>query len=97
MGTFITLGNFTDQGIQNIKDSPQRAQAFKDAAEKVGVTVKDIYWTVGSYDIVTIVDAPDAETATALLLGVGSLGNVRTQTLQGFSAEQISGILSKLP
>ena len=96
MATFITLGNFTDQGIRNVKDSPQRAQAFKDAAEKAGVTVKDIYWTVGSYDIVTIVDAPDAETATALLLGVGSLGNVRTHTLQGFSAEEINGIIAKL-
>ena len=96
MATFITLGNFTDQGIRNIKDSPQRGQAFKDAAEKAGVTVKDIYWTVGSYDIVTIVDAPDAETATALLLGIGSLGNVRTQTLQGFSAEQINGIIAEL-
>ena len=96
MATFITLGNFTDQGIRNVKDSPQRAQAFKDAAEKAGVAVKDIYWTVGSYDIVTIVDAPDAETATALLLGVGSLGNVRTQTLQGFSAEEINGIIAKL-
>ena len=96
MATFITLGNFTDQGIRNVKDSPQRAQAFKDAAEKAGVAVKDIYWTVGSYDIVTIVEAPDAETATALLLGVGSLGNVRTQTLQGFSAEEINGIIAKL-
>ena len=96
MATFITLGNFTDQGIRNIKDSPQRAQAFNDAAEKAGVTVKDIYWTVGSYDIVTIVDAPDAETVTTLLLGVGSMGNVRTQTLQGFSAEQINGIIGKL-
>ena len=96
MATFITLANFTDQGIRAIKDSPQRAQAFREAAERAGVTVKDIYWTLGSFDIVTIVEAPDAATVTSLLLSVGSLGNVRTQTFQGFSADEVGGIIANV-
>jgi len=66
-------------------------------AKKAGVTVKDIYWTVGAFDIVVITEAPDAETVTAALLGVGALGNVRTQTLQGFTADEVKGILAKMP
>jgi len=97
MSTFITLVNFTDEGIRNINDTPQRAQAFRDAAEKVGATVKDVYWTLGSYDIVAILEAPDAATVQSLLLGIGSLGNVRTQTLQGFSADEMNGIIANIP
>ncbi|MFQ5937030.1 MAG: GYD domain-containing protein [Acidiferrobacterales bacterium] len=96
MATFISLVSFTEQGIRNIKQSPQRAQAFKDAAQKAGVTVKDIYWTLGSHDIVVTIDAPNEEIVMSLLLGVGSLGNIRTQTLRAFSAEEIEGIISKI-
>ncbi len=80
MATYVVLANFTDQGVRNAKDSPKRADAFKDMAKKYGATVKDIYWTQGQYDVVTIVDAPDDVTVTALALSVGALGNVRTQT-----------------
>ena len=97
MATFIVLGNFTDQGIRSIKDSPKRAEAFKAMAKKVGVTVKDLYWTLGHYDIVTIVEAPDAATATSLGLAIASLGNVRTETLTAFSGDEIGKILSKMP
>lgn len=97
MATFITLANYTNEGIRNIKDTLQRNQAFRDAAEKAGVTYKGIYWTLGSYDIVVITEAPDAATVQSLLLGVGSLGNVRTQTLQGFSADEMSGIIANIP
>jgi uncharacterized protein with GYD domain len=69
MATFISLASFTDQGIRNVKQSTERAQAFREAAQKAGVTVKDIYWTMGSLDLVVISDAPDDETAMALLLG----------------------------
>ena len=96
MATFISLASFTDQGIRNVKQSTERAQAFREAAQKAGVTVKDIYWTMGSLDLVVISDAPDDETAMALLLGLGSLGNVRTQTLRGFSAEEMGSIVAKL-
>jgi uncharacterized protein with GYD domain len=96
MVTYITLVSFTDQGIRNVKQSPQRAQAFREQAEKAGARVKDIYWTLGSYDLVTM-DAPNEETAMALLLATGSMGNIRTQTLKAFSAEEMKSILAKMP
>lgn len=97
MATFIVLGSFTDQGIRNIKDSPKRADAFKAMAANLGVKVKDIYWTLGHYDIVTTVEAPDAATATSVGLAVAALGNVRTETLTAFSAEEIGKIIAKMP
>ena len=97
MATFIVLGNFTEQGIRTIKESPKRSEAFKALAAKSGVKVKDIYWTQGHYDIVTIVEAPDAATATALGLSVAALGNVRTETLTAFSAEEFGKILGRMP
>ncbi len=97
MATYISLISFTDQGIRNVKQSPERAQAFRDMVEKAGATVKAIYWTLGNYDIVAITDVPDDATAMTLLLTTGSLGNIRTQTLKGFSAEEMAPILAKLP
>ena len=97
MATFIVLGSVTDQGIRSIKDSPKRADAFKAMAKKLGATVKDIYWTLGHYDIVTVVEAPVAATATSLGLAVASLGNVRTETLTAFSGDEIGRILGKMP
>ena len=97
MATFIVLGSFTDQGVRTVKESPKRADAFKAMAGKVGVKVKDIYWTLGHYDMVVTVDAPDAATATSIGLAVGSLGNIRTETLTAFSAEEIGRIIGKMP
>src|SRR6266850_7566384 len=96
MATFITLGNFTDQGIRNIKDTTRRAEAFRAMAQKAGVTVKELYYTMGQYDIVAIVEAPDEQTATALLLSVGALGNIRSQTLRAFSREEMGKIIAKV-
>lgn len=58
MPTFITLLNWTDQGIRNVKQTTERAKAFKAMAQKVGVTVKADYWTLGQYDGVIVLDAP---------------------------------------
>ena len=96
MATFIVLGNFTDQGIRNVKETTKRAEAFKAAAKKVGANVKELYWTMGQYDLVTVVEAPDDETATSLLLSAGMLGNIRSQTLRGFSAEELGKIIGKM-
>ena len=96
MATFITLVNFTDQGIRNIKESPERFEAFKAAGEKLGVTVKSAIYTVGHYDMVLVVEGSE-EAATALLLKVGSLGNVRTQTLRGFSVDEMRKIIGQMP
>ncbi len=97
MATFIVLASFTDQGIRNIKDSPKRADAFKAMAAKAGAKVKDLYWTLGHFDLVSIVEAPDAAAATSLSLAVGSLGNVRTETLTAFTPEEFGRILAKMP
>jgi uncharacterized protein with GYD domain len=96
MATFISLINFTDQGIRNVKDSPDRYEAFKALAEKVGGTVKGVYYTMGHYDMVVIVEGSD-EAAMTAMLKVGSLGNVRTETLRGFSLEEMRKIISKMP
>lgn len=96
MATYCVLGSFTDQGVRNAKDSPKRADAFKEMAKKCGATVKDLYWAQGQYDLVTILEAPDDLTATTLSLSVGSLGNIRTQTLRLFTAADMKGIINKM-
>jgi len=97
MATFISLVNLTQQGIQDFKATPERAAKFKSMAQKVGVKLKDVYWTIGAYDVVLILEAPDDESAAAAMLGLGSLGNVRTQTLRGFTASEMREIVSKVP
>jgi len=96
MATYILLVNFTEQGVRNAQDSPKRADAFKEMAKKSGASVKDLYWTLGQYDAVTILEAPDDMTATALALRLGKLGNVRTQTLPAFSAADMKKIIDKM-
>jgi uncharacterized protein with GYD domain len=96
MATFVVLATFSDQGMKNVKQTIERADAFKQMAQKAGATVKDIYWTLGSRDIVAICEAPDDETATALALSVSSRGNVRSETLRAFSFDEIKKILGKL-
>jgi uncharacterized protein with GYD domain len=96
MPTFIMLAHFTDQGIHTATESPKRASAFKALAKKQGANVKELFWTLGSYDIVVIMEAPDTETVTAIGLGVAKLGNVRTQTLRGFNEAEMRAILKKV-
>jgi len=97
MATFISLVNFTQQGIRDFKDSPDRAAKFSSMAEKAGTKVKQVYWTIGSHDVVVVMEAPDDETAAAVMLGLGSLGNVRTQTLRAFNSSEMEEIISKVP
>lgn len=93
MPTYVILGKYTLQGIRKIKGTTKRADAFRNLAKKMNVKVKDIYWTMGRYDVVTIIDAPDDASATRLLLAAGSLGNVQTETLRAYSANEIGKIL----
>jgi len=83
-------------GIRAAQDSPKRADTFKAMAKKSGVNVKDVYWTLGHYDIVAIVEASDNATATAVSLSLSKLGNVRTQTLPAFSAAEMQTIIVKM-
>jgi len=96
MATYITLANLTDQGIRNIKESTDRLGAFRAMAEKLGVTIKSVHYTVGNYDIVMVIEGSD-DAVTSVLLKLGSLGNIRTETLRGFSAEEMKAIISKMP
>jgi uncharacterized protein with GYD domain len=95
MATFIVLMNFTEQGIKTVKDSPGRYEAFKAAAGGLEITVKSVYWTVGHYDLVLTVEGSD-QAVTSALLKLGSQGNVRTETLRGYSADEIKGLLAKM-
>lgn len=92
MATFICLVNFTDQGIQNVKDSPGRYEAFSAMAGERGITVRDLYYTTGRYDAVFIMEGSE-EAVTAAMLKVGAAGNIRTETLRGFSVDEMKKIL----
>ena len=96
MLTYVVLATFTDQGVKNAKDSPKRAEAFKQMAKTFGVTVKDIFWTQGRYDIVTIVEASDETSAMSLNLSLGALGNIRTESLRAFSSADMMKIVAKM-
>ena len=96
MVTNVVLAKFTDQGIRNAKEFPKRADAFRQMAKTFGVTVKDIFWTQGRYDIVTIVETPDEASAMLLSLSLSALGNVRTELLRAFSADEMATIVGKM-
>src|SRR5450755_4111306 len=96
MATFITTIKLTQQGIKGIDETTKRAAALKAAAKKMGVKVTDIYWTLGEHDGVLILEAPDDETATTLLLHLGSMGNVHTTTARAFNAAEMDEILTKV-
>lgn len=96
MPTFISLINWTDQGIHAFGETLQRSAAAKELAQRFGGSFNDIYWTVGQYDLVAIATFPDDETATAFMLALGSQGSVRTQTLRAFNAEEMAAITEKI-
>jgi uncharacterized protein with GYD domain len=96
MATYCVLGTFSEQGVRNAKDSPKRAEAFKGMAKKCGVSVKELYWAQGQYDIVTILEAADDLAVTSLALSLGALGNVRTQTLRLFTPADMKKIIDHM-
>jgi len=96
MPTYIILGHFTDQGIHGIKDSPKREEAFRKLCDKVGAKVKEAYRTMGRYDLAAIVDAPDDVTMNAVIYSLGSLGNIRTETLRAFTRQETDAALAKM-
>jgi uncharacterized protein with GYD domain len=93
--TYIALLNWTEQGIRDYRDSPARADAFGSAIEGLGGKLQSFHWTIGPYDMVATIDAPDDETVTAAMLKVGSLGNVRTTTMRTFDRTQMAAIFAK--
>ena len=97
MPTYVTLVKYTDQGIRNIKESPARLEAAKKVAKSAGAEIKSFYLALGSYDIVLTVDAPDDQTAARLVLSIGSLGNVRADTLRVFDETEFRKVIASLP
>ena len=93
MAKYITLLNWTDQGIKSIKDSPKRIDAVRALAKKHGCEMQDFYLTIGAYDMMAIVEAPDDEAAAKLLLTIGSGGNVRSTTLKALSEDAFRKIV----
>ncbi len=96
MATYIVLVDFTEQGVRNFKETTKRADRLTEMAGQAGISVKDMYWTVGAHDGILILDAPDEETALAFILSIGALGNVRTQTLRAFNRSEIESVISKM-
>jgi uncharacterized protein with GYD domain len=96
MAMYVSLLQFTEQGVRNVKDTIKRAAAATAEAEQMGVKVTDAFWTMGAYDVVLLLDAPDDETMTAFALRLGSLGNVKTQTMRAFGREEMESILAKV-
>ncbi len=97
MAKYISLVKYTAKGVEKIKESPNRLDAFKQLCESMGVTVEGFYLTMGRYDIILIVDAPNPETVAKVILATASRGAVSTETLPAFPEEEYRKIISELP
>jgi len=97
MAKYISLVNYTQKGVENIKDSPNRLDAFKQACQSMGAKVEGFYLTMGRYDLVVIVDAPDPETVAKIILTTASRGAISTETLPAFTEEEYRKIIYELP
>ena len=97
MAIFIVLGNFTQEGITNIKESPQRFEAAKKLTESLGGTIKEFYYTMGRYDFVSIIEVPSSESMMTGLMAIGATGAIRTETLHAIPLEQGVDIIKNLP
>ncbi len=96
MPSYVVLMNWTDQGIRNVRETLQRAERSPQLAEKHGATIERVYWTVGPYDLVVVIEAPDDESLSAMLLELGSEGNLRTLTLRAYDRDEMARIVERL-
>ncbi len=96
MATYVTLYNFTEQGLKAVKDTVKRSEAAKKAAAAAGMTIKEVLWVQGQYDVVIISEAPDETKANAFALSTLKMGNVRGQTLRAFTAAEMGKILEQV-
>ena len=96
MATFITLANYTAQGIANIKESPARIEAAREQLAPLGVEIKDTYVTMGEYDLVVVVEAPDNYTAAKALIALGAQGNVSTTTLAALTEQEFKNLIAEM-
>jgi uncharacterized protein with GYD domain len=96
MAKYVILAQFTGQGLKNVADTVERGEKFKELVTQMGGSVDTLLWTMGRYDIVTVVDAPSDEVASAITLKVSLAGNVRGETLRAFTADEVAGIVGQL-
>ena len=97
MPVYVTLLNWTDQGIRNVREAVQRVDSGAQVAEqKYGVRLREVYWTVGPYDYVVLWEAPDEQSMSAFMLELGSLGNIRSTTLRAYDRDEMGSILERL-
>lgn len=96
MPTSIALIDWTEQGVRNFKDTVDRYEAASGQLEALGVTFKEIYWTLGAHDIVSVIEAQDDETLAAGLLAVAGQGNIRTTTLRAFNPDEMRSVIAKV-
>ena len=96
MPSYVCLIQFKDQGIRKIQDTVKRGDAAMAEAKKLGMKIVEEYWTMGAYDGVVAIEAPDDETMSAFILKIGSLGNVKAQTLRAFRRNEMEAILAKI-
>jgi uncharacterized protein with GYD domain len=96
MPTYIVLANMTQQGVQTVKEIPQRRAAAKEAAKALGITWRDSFLTMGQYDVVFILDAPDGETMAKFALQTGMRGNLSTHTMRAFSDAETDALVASL-
>jgi uncharacterized protein with GYD domain len=97
MPTYVSLLRFTEQGIRNIKDSPSRLDSAKKAFQAAGGELKQYFLLMGRFDALIIAEAPDDETAGKIALALGSLGNVKTETLRAFPEADYRKLIASLP
>ena len=96
MPRYITLVHWTDQGIRDVKVTLQRGEQVRTMTREMGGDLHTLYWTQGRYDLVAVADAPDDATIAAITLRIGTAGNVRTEVLRAFDAEEMGRILAKV-
>ena len=97
MPTYISLMKLTEQGAKDIKNAPGRVEAAKKGLEAIGAKMTGFYVTMGEYDYVSIVEGPNDEAALGFLMGLSSLGNVKTLTLKAFNEQEFADIIKKMP
>jgi uncharacterized protein with GYD domain len=95
MPHFVTLMNWTDQGVKTFRNTVDRAESARQALAAQGVTLTDIYWTIGQFDLVCILEARDIETVAAATLALGSAGNLRTTSMRAFTPEEMRQVVAK--
>ena len=96
MPTYISLINWTDEGIKNVKDSPSRLKNAQAAIAAAGGEMTSFYMTIGRYDMVAVVEAPDDATFAKVMLAISSQGTVRSETLKAFSQDEYDSIVGSL-